>query len=93
MNTTSIKNFKQQLQNKAHSLKPIIIIGNAGLTENVHLEIERALLVHELIKIRVNAKNRKSRQEMIDKICLTHQANLIQNIGHVIVIYRVSSET
>jgi RNA-binding protein len=79
---------RQRLRSKAHALKPIIIIGNQGLTPAVHLEIERALEDHELIKIRVNAATREDRQEFIQAICEERQAELIQTIGHIAVIYR-----
>lgn len=79
---------KNNLRGKAHTLKPIIIIGNHGLTPAVQNEINNALEVHELLKIRVNALNREERQLMTEEICSVQQADLIQSIGHIIVIYR-----
>lgn len=79
---------RQRLRSKAHTLKPIIIIGNHGLTPAVQLEIERALEDHELIKIRVNAATREDRHEFIQAICEERQAELIQTIGHIAVIFR-----
>jgi RNA-binding protein len=52
--------FKQQLKAKAHKLKPIVIVGNNGFTESVKKEIERGLIDHELIKIRINAADKKN---------------------------------
>ena len=92
MTTILLEQMRQHLRKKSHSAKPIVIIGNRGLTEAVHLEIERALLAHELVKIRVNAENRESRSEMINTICNTHDAHLIQAVGHVAVIYREKEE-
>jgi RNA-binding protein len=79
---------KQHFRSMAHSLKPIIIIGNHGLTAAVQAEINHTLEAHELIKIRVNAADRKERQLMSDEICREQHAELIQSIGHIIVIYR-----
>ena len=84
--------IKQQFRASAHSLKPVVMIGNNGLTESVLLEIERALIVHELIKIRINAATSKERDEMIQRICEEHSAELIQTIGHIVVVYRKNEE-
>lgn len=79
---------KQHFRSQAHSLKPIIIIGNLGLTAAVQAEINHALDAHELLKIRVNAIDREERQLITEKICREQHAELIQSIGHIIVIYR-----
>jgi RNA-binding protein len=79
---------KMPLRKRAHSLKPIILIGKAGLTEAVQLELERALFDHELIKIKISASDEASRRSMIEKICTARQASLIQAVGHTAVIYR-----
>jgi RNA-binding protein len=84
---------KQNLRSKAHSLKPVIIIGNHGLTAAVQTEINQTLEAHELIKIRVNATDREERQLMTEEICREQHAELIQSIGHIIVIYRKNIDT
>ncbi|MFZ2727263.1 MAG: YhbY family RNA-binding protein [Methylococcaceae bacterium] len=73
----------------AHSLKPVVIIGQLGLTEPVLAEIEIALNVHELIKIKVRAE-REQRKDYAEKICAQTGAELIQSIGQIIVIYRLN---
>lgn len=90
MSLTSIQ--KRQLKGQAHKLKPFVIIGNHGLTEAVHNEIEQVLNDHELIKIRINADTREDRREMTTAICEQHGATLLQTIGHIIVIYRASQK-
>lgn len=79
---------KKSFRAKAHNLKPIIIIGSQGLTTAVQAEINNALDAHELLKIRVNALDREERKSMTEEICRIQQAELIQTIGHIIVIYR-----
>jgi len=79
---------KKQLRAKAHALKPVVITGNAGVTEAVLNEINLALDHHELIKVRVNAGDREERKELITKICDVTEAELIQSIGHIITLYR-----
>ncbi|MGE3318162.1 MAG: YhbY family RNA-binding protein [Candidatus Berkiella sp.] len=84
--------FLKTLATKAHSLRPTVIIGNKGLTENVHNEIEAALLAHELVKIRVNAATREDRQLMVNEIISQHESAMVQQIGHILVIYRQKPE-
>lgn len=86
--TTLTQEGRQVLKAKAHQLKPIVMIGGKGLSESVHIEIERALFDHELIKIRLSGADRDARKAMIADICLTHQAELIQQIGHIAAIYK-----
>lgn len=88
----SSETFKRMLKSQAHHLKPVVIIGNKGLTEAVQLEIERALFDHELIKVRVNAEDKAARKDIIEKICQARNASLIQTIGHIAVLYRENEE-
>lgn len=78
----------QYLKQLAHPLKPVVLLGAKGLTEAVQNEINVALEAHELIKVRVNAIDRKERDAMIAEICETQQALLVQQIGHLAVLYR-----
>lgn len=84
--------FKQQLKAKAHKLSPIVFIGNHGFTENVKAEIDRGLLDHELIKIRIQGIDRDMRQELFKEICRATEAEAVQLIGGVGVIYRKNTE-
>ena len=76
------------LKQQAHSLNPVVLLGAKGLTEAVQQEINVALEAHELIKIRVNALDKAERMDMITQICSVQKAELIQQIGHLAVIYR-----
>lgn len=78
---------KRQLRTLGHKLKPVVIIGNAGLTESVLSEIRSTLDHHELIKIKVNAADRVERNRIIDEICAQTRAELVQKIGHIALIY------
>lgn len=84
--------LKKQLRAKAHALKPVVITGQAGISEAVLKEIHLALDHHELIKVRVNAEDREQRREMSDLIRAETGAELIQSIGHIITLYRKNPE-
>jgi len=83
---------KKQLRAQAHTLKPLILIGQSGLTEAVKAEIQLALDQHELIKIKIRSSNRELRLQISEDICLATSATLIQSIGQIIVIYRKNSK-
>jgi len=80
---------KQQLKSDAHSLNPVVMLGQHGLTDAVLAEIEQALDYHELIKIKIRAE-RDERKLISEKICKQTNAELIQSIGACIVIYRLN---
>lgn len=73
-------------------LKPIVLVGQHGLSENVHHEIDIALTHHELIKIRIPAQERQDKKSMIEAICGQHQAGLIQSIGNVVILFRLNKK-
>lgn len=74
-----------------HHLNPVVIVSN-GLTDNVHAEIGRALSDHELIKVRVNCADREEKKAVIGEICAHQQAELVQVIGNIALLYRKAVE-
>jgi len=79
---------KKYLRRRGHDLKPLIIVGNAGLSESLLAEYESTLAHHELIKVKVRAGDHESRDAMIAKLCDQHSTSLIQRIGNVALVYR-----
>ncbi|MEH6453368.1 MAG: ribosome assembly RNA-binding protein YhbY [Psychromonas sp.] len=83
---------KQHLKGLAHSLKPVVLLGQNGLTEGVLAEIENALNHHELIKVKVATTDREVKQLIIDAIVRETEAINITKIGHIVVLFRQSEE-
>ena len=83
---------KSRLRRQAYQLKPIVMIGNKGLTEAVQLELNQALTDHELVKIKISGYDKDSRETMTQSILDVQKAQLIQQVGHVIVVYRKSNK-
>ncbi len=73
---------------RAHSLNPVVIIGNGGLTPGVAAEVERSLKAHELIKIRVGGMEHAEREAVCEALCDKTGAAPVQHIGKILVIYR-----
>lgn len=82
----------QHVRGLAHSLKPVVLIGNNGLTEAVVAEIDYALGHHELIKVKINTEDRENKALIAEAICRETNATKIQVIGKTLVIFRQSDE-
>jgi putative YhbY family RNA-binding protein len=83
---------RRALRARAHSLHPVIMVGEAGLTPSVMREIDLALRSHELIKIRVLGEDRDARAAMIEEICAGLDASPVQHIGKILVVFRPRPE-
>ena len=78
---------KKKLKAQAHSLNPVVMIGQGGLTEAVIKEINLALDTHELIKVKIRAE-RDDRKIISEQICSQTLSEQIQSIGQIAVLYR-----
>lgn len=79
---------RQFLKGLAHTLSPVVIIGEKGLTEEVLKEIGLALKAHELIKIKAGSDDRQLRTQWLEEICLRLEATPVQHIGKTLIVYR-----
>jgi RNA-binding protein len=85
---TSSNEDKKHLRRLGHNLKPVVTVASNGLSETVSAEIARALNDHELIKIKLVADDRDAKKTLTETICKDNNAQLVQSIGHVILVYR-----
>jgi RNA-binding protein len=83
---------RKNLKARAHPLKPIVMVGNAGLTPSVLNEIALALKNHELVKIRVMNDDRAARAAMLQEICEQLNAAPVQHIGKILLVYQPQPE-
>ena len=83
---------RKALRAQAHHLKPVVMIGDAGLTDAVLAEADRALRVHELIKIRVLGDDRATRGALMAQVCAGLDCAPVQSIGKLLVVYRPRPE-
>jgi len=79
---------KRHLRRLAHPLHPIVMLGNAGLTDAVANELERALNDHELVKVSARVSDRDGRNEVLVALAARTTSELVQRVGHVGVFYR-----
>lgn len=80
--------LKKQYRTIGHNLNPIVTIAGNGLSESVLAELDRALDDHELIKVKLAITDRLARQETIQTLCHACNAELIQEIGKIALIFR-----
>jgi RNA-binding protein len=79
---------KKHLRRLAHALNPIVMLGNAGLTEGVVRELDRALTDHELVKVAARVGERQARDAALAALAVRTASELVQRIGHTGVFYR-----
>ncbi len=78
----------KQLKALAHKLKPIVTVGQHGMKESISDELAIALDFHQLVKIKVNVGDRDMRDSIIADLVTKHNADLVQKIGNIAVLYR-----
>jgi RNA-binding protein len=84
---------RRHLRGLAHGIKPVVWLGNAGLTVAVTAETARALRDHELIKVKATGEgDRKARDAAFAELAAQTASALIHRIGNVAVLYRPNPE-
>lgn len=86
------KNQIKFLRGLCHSLNPVVMIGQKGLTDEVLSELEIALNHHELVKIKIAIDDREARKALVNSICEQSQSESIQVIGKTVSVYRQNKE-
>lgn len=79
---------RKHLRRIAHTRRPLVIVGQAGLTEGVVAELERALTDHELVKVSARIAERAAREAALEQLAERTGAVLVQRVGRVGVFYR-----
>ena len=86
---TLTNSFKSQLKKLAHKLKPVVLVGQKGITDTLIQAVDKALEDHELIKIKfIDFKDEKI--DLTDKIVQATDSVLVNLIGNIAILYRES---
>jgi RNA-binding protein len=83
---------KRLLRSKAHHLNPIFQVGKGGVNENMIKQISEALEARELIKISVLQNCEEEKDDVALAVTKGTNAELVQIIGNIIVLYKESVE-
>ena len=79
---------KRYLRAIAHSLDPVILVGQKGITPAVLKEFDSALSHHELVKVKLSDTDREQRAESIQRLRVGTKSEIVQTIGRVASFYR-----
>lgn len=79
---------RSALRSAAHALRPVVLIGDKGLSESVLKEIDLNLTVHELIKVRVAGEGREAREALLQSVCDTLECAPVHHLGRTLILYR-----
>lgn len=83
---------KRFLRAKAHHLQAIFQVGKGGVNDNLIKQVVDALEARELIKISMLQNCDEAIETVVEKLVAGANAELVQTIGHTIVLYKESRE-
>ena len=78
---------RKYLRSQAHSLKPLVIIGRNGVTDQLIGSVDLALKDHELIKVKFG-EFKEAKKEISGQIAEATKSELIGLIGNIVILYR-----
>lgn len=81
---------KRFLRSEAHHIDPIFQVGKGGVNEAMIVQITEALEKRELVKISILSNNEDDKNEVAEKLAKGTKAELVQLIGHTVVLYKKS---
>ncbi len=79
---------RAHLKARAHGLDPVVKVGQAGVSQAVAAEADRALTAHELIKVRIDGSDRDARVALGDDLAARTDAAVVSRVGKVLVLWR-----
>lgn len=84
---------RKYLRGLAHSLKPVVLVGQKGTSASVSQALEQALLKHELVKVKfVEGKTKHQKTIKISMLEKNTGATMVGMIGHIAIFYRPNPE-
>ncbi|MDD6176880.1 MAG: ribosome assembly RNA-binding protein YhbY [Succinivibrionaceae bacterium] len=79
---------KLYLRNKAHDLKPVVMLGKKGLADTVIAEIISSVEHHELIKVKVALEDKEQKDAVAEEIAKLTQTEVVQFIGNNLILFK-----
>ena len=81
---------RKEFKARAHHLKPVILVGQKGVSDGVVQETDIALNRHELIKVQIQGDDRDERLNAAISLADKLGAELVSHIGKTYILYRAS---
>ena len=80
---------RKYLRGLAHGLKPIVLIGQKGLTTSLAAALDQALITHELVKAKfIDDKDKAYKAQTVEFLQKTTASEMVGLIGHTAIFYR-----
>lgn len=83
---------RKHLRRLGHDRRPVVLVGQGGLSPNLVAEFDRALDDHELVKLRARVGDRDERDRILAELAARSHAELVQRIGNVALYYRRNAD-
>jgi RNA-binding protein len=83
---------RRYLRSLAHDLAPVILLGAKGATPAVVKELDLALSHHELVKVKLSGGDKDEREAQIAFLTEGTGAERVQQIGHIVVLFRRNAD-
>ena len=77
---------RRHLRSLAHTLKPIVQVGQKGVTDGLAESLEQALLDHELVKVKVHDADEID--AVATELHAKTSAQLVQKIGKILIFFK-----
>lgn len=81
---------KRWLRAQAHALRPVVQVGEGGVSEGVVAALEQALRDHELVKVRLLQPPDK--RAAAARLAEATGAEVCGIVGHTVILYRPDPE-
>lgn len=75
-----------------HSLKPLLLVGKSGITENFIKQVRSSLETHELIKVKLGKTSETGMEDAVSQLVDKVPCQLAQSIGKTLLLYKANEE-
>jgi RNA-binding protein len=79
---------RRHLRALGHAIKPLVHIGKGGIDDGLVDAVDRALLDHELIKVKLSEHAGVDRHDAAEALATRTRAEVAQVLGHTLLLYR-----
>lgn len=83
---------RRHLRGLAHSLKPIVQVGQQGVTDMVINQLNIALFDHELVKVKINNTYDGTMEDAAIELTKSTESACVQQIGHILLFYKANPD-
>ena len=80
------------LRGLGHHLKPLVMLGREGMTDNVISAAEAVLGAHELVKVKIGNGCPLERSEAADAIAERTGSEVVQILGKTFLVFRANPD-